>query len=507
MLDLVFLPPFSFSGSYAMLAGLFLVGAGFIGNTELSDGHGLWPFAALISIGLIVIAFGAATWSDAEDDDPVHVRRAQRARDLFPLAAVAVVPLVLLPAQITATDLFFRLAIDSAIGFIVVGSVVRQRLLLRERDRVLEGSRAALGVVERRASQLGGIEEAGRKLAVSGPSSEALDAVASILAERFGYDHVAIYLGDGSALTPGAQRDQRALSPGLEAATGIVGRVVRLREPAFVTDVANDPDYVAGDRTVLSEICVPLLDGDRLLGVLDVQSAGPDRLDETDLAAVLAVADRVAGAVALDSNRQRLVDEKDFISAILDAVGAIVVVVGADGRLARFNDATSVVSGYSAAEIDAHGSLDFLVPTDQRQGVISALDRIHAGDPGTRRENEWVRKDGSRRHIAWSNTAVHDADDVVRYTIATGIDITDRKNLEDELALQGPARSADRAAQPPPVDGPAGTRLAIAPGRRDEPALPRYRRFQDRQRPARARCRRPGPQGDRRSPRACRATR
>jgi len=436
MLDLVFLPPFSFSGSYAMLGGLFLVGAGFIGNTELSEGHGLWPFAALISIGLIVIAFGAATWSDDEDEDPVHVRRAQRARDLFPLAAVGVIPIFLLPAQITATDLFFRLAIDSAIGFIVVGSVVRQRLLLRERDRVLESSRAALGVVERRARQLGGIEGAGRALAVSGPSPEALDAVASILAERFGYDHVAIYLGDGSPITPGADPDRPILSPGLDAATGIVGRVVRTREAAFVPDVANDPHYVAGDRVVMSEICVPLLDADRLLGVLDVQSAGPDKLDETDLAAVLAVADRVAGAVTLESNRQRLVDEKDFISAILDAVGAIVIVVGADGRVARFNDATSVVSGYSAAEIDAQGSLDFLVPSDQRPGVLSALDQIHAGETGTRRENEWVRKDGSRRHIAWSNTAVRDIDDVVRYTIATGIDITDRKNLENELAYK-----------------------------------------------------------------------
>jgi len=399
MLDLVFLPPFSFSGSYAMLGGLFFVGAGFIGNTELSEGLGLWPFAALISIGLIVIAFGAATWTDAEDEDPVHVRRAQRARDLFPLAAVAVVPIFLLPAQMTATDLFFRLAIDSAIGFIVVGSVVRQRLLLRERDRVLESSRAALGVAERRARQLGGIEGAGRELAVSGPSSEALDTVASMLAQRFGYDHVTIYLGDGSPITPGADRDRAALSPGLDAATGIVGRVVRGRAPAFVPDVADDPDYVAGDRAVTSEICVPLLDGDRLLGVLDVQSAGPDRLDESDLAAVLAVADRVAGAVALDSNRQRLVDEKDFISAILDSVGAIVIVVGADGQVARFNDAASVVSGYTAAEIAAHGSLDFLVPADQRQEVISALDRIHAGENGLPRENEVLAPSGRESRV------------------------------------------------------------------------------------------------------------
>jgi diguanylate cyclase (GGDEF)-like protein/PAS domain S-box-containing protein len=434
MVDLVVLPELRFRGPWAILAGLALIGGGFMGRTELMDAPGIWPFAASISIGLLVVAFGAATWTDVVDDDPGHVRLAQRARDFFPLGAVAVVPLVLLPAQIAASDLLFRVVIDCSIGFIVVGAVVRQRLLLRDRDRHLEASRSAFDVVERRAQQLGGVEAAGREMALSGPSPEALDAVASILADRFGYDHVAIYLGDGATLRYGAQRGHRELTTALDGSKGIVGRVVRSLEAAFVADVTSDPDYIVGDQSVVSEICVPLLEGGRLLGILDVQSAGPDRLDGTDLAAVLAVADRLAGAVALGSHRQRLVEEMDFISAILDSVGAIVIVVGADGRVARFNEATSVVSGYSAAEIDAHGSLDFLVPDDQRQDVISALGRIHAGGPGTRRENEWVRKDGTRRHIAWSNTAVHDADDVVRYTIATGIDITDRKNLEDELA-------------------------------------------------------------------------
>jgi diguanylate cyclase (GGDEF)-like protein/PAS domain S-box-containing protein len=130
------------------------------------------------------------------------------------------------------------------------------------------------------------------------------------------------------------------------------------------------------------------------------------------------------------------VDEKDFISAVLDAVGAIVIVLDADGNLARYNKATSVVSGYSAAEIAEHGSLDFLVPDEQRQEMRAAVDRLDAVEPVIRRDNEWVRKDGSRRHIAWANTAVFDESGVVRYTIATGIDVTDRKNLEDELAYK-----------------------------------------------------------------------
>jgi diguanylate cyclase (GGDEF)-like protein/PAS domain S-box-containing protein len=127
-------------------------------------------------------------------------------------------------------------------------------------------------------------------------------------------------------------------------------------------------------------------------------------------------------------------DQRDFVSAILDAVGAIVIVVDAQGRLARYNAAASLVSGYSNAEIDAHGSFDFLVPLEQRQEVLEVLGELEPGGEVNRRDNEWVRKDGTRRHIAWANTAVFDREGRMRYTIATGIDITDRKNLEVELA-------------------------------------------------------------------------
>jgi PAS domain S-box-containing protein len=138
--------------------------------------------------------------------------------------------------------------------------------------------------------------------------------------------------------------------------------------------------------------------------------------------------------------------ENDFVSAILDAVGAIVIVVDADGRLARYNAATSLISGYSAAEIDAHGSLDFLVPLEQRQELLTMIDGLVPGGAVNRRDNEWVRKDGTRRHIAWANTAVV-VGTACFAAIATGIDITDRKKLEDELAhqtLHDAGRTADR---------------------------------------------------------------
>jgi hypothetical protein len=48
-------------------------------------------------------------------------------------------------------------------------------------------------------------------------------------------------------------------------------------------------------------------------------------------------------------------------------------------------------------------------------------------------ENYWVTKDGRRRLIAWSNTALLGPDGAVEYVIGTGIDITDQKQAEEAL--------------------------------------------------------------------------
>jgi PAS domain S-box-containing protein len=58
---------------------------------------------------------------------------------------------------------------------------------------------------------------------------------------------------------------------------------------------------------------------------------------------------------------------------------------------------------------------------------------LRAGHFPSEYENYWTTKDGRRRLIAWSNTALTDSDGRVEFIIGTGVDITDRKRTEDEL--------------------------------------------------------------------------
>lgn len=63
---------------------------------------------------------------------------------------------------------------------------------------------------------------------------------------------------------------------------GVCGAAARERRTQVVPDVHAFPGHIACDAASRSEIVVPLVDGERLLGVLDVDSPLPGRFDEGD---------------------------------------------------------------------------------------------------------------------------------------------------------------------------------------------------------------------------------
>jgi GAF domain-containing protein len=65
---------------------------------------------------------------------------------------------------------------------------------------------------------------------------------------------------------------------------GVCGAAARARQTLVVPDVHAFPGHIACDSASNAEIVVPLLLGDRLLGVLDLDSPQRRRFDEQDRA-------------------------------------------------------------------------------------------------------------------------------------------------------------------------------------------------------------------------------
>jgi GAF domain-containing protein len=63
---------------------------------------------------------------------------------------------------------------------------------------------------------------------------------------------------------------------------GVCGTAAARRATVLVPDVHAFPGHIACDAASNSEVVVPILDGNRLLGVLDLDSPVTGRFDETD---------------------------------------------------------------------------------------------------------------------------------------------------------------------------------------------------------------------------------
>ena len=125
--------------------------------------------------------------------------------------------------------------------------------------------------------------------------------------------------------------------------------------------------------------------------------------------------------------------ERELSAAVLDTAGALIVVLDNEGRITRFNRACEALTGYSAAEVVGRAIWEFLIPPEELPGVRQVWAALQAGDFPNEHQNHWVAKDGSRRLIAWSNTALVTLHGKVDRIIGTGLDITERKRTEDAL--------------------------------------------------------------------------
>jgi GAF domain-containing protein len=75
---------------------------------------------------------------------------------------------------------------------------------------------------------------------------------------------------------------------------GVCGAAARSRTTQLVEDVHAFPGHIACDAASRSELVVPIIDGDRLIGVLDLDSPSPARFTTTDATGAEALITRIA---------------------------------------------------------------------------------------------------------------------------------------------------------------------------------------------------------------------
>jgi GAF domain-containing protein/HAMP domain-containing protein len=161
--------------------------------------------------------------------------------------------------------------------------------------------------VKERTAQLRATVEVAHAVGALLDVDELAERVVSVISNEFGYYYVALFLNDEAgqwaelrAATGDAGRVLRANKHRLAiGGRSMVGRAVSTREAVVAMDTGSG--QVRFDNPLLpytrSEIALPLVVGDRVLGALDAQSTRESDFDPQDIDTLRSMANQVATAL------------------------------------------------------------------------------------------------------------------------------------------------------------------------------------------------------------------
>ncbi len=238
----------------------------------------------------------------------------------------------------TSIGIFVVVSVITAIGlrtsqeeFTRTQEAAHQRLTtLQSEHSTLEQSVEERTVgLNRKSDQLRATSYIARKTAEVQDLAFLLDMVARLVTDQFGFYHTGIFLinetGDQAVLqAASSDGGQRMIARGhsLSVGTqGIVGYVAAQKKPRIALDVGSDAVFFNNPDLPMtrSELALPLLVRNKVLGVLDIQSEKPQAFVPDDIDVLQTLSDQVAVAI----ENARLLDETQAAIIQLEALTSL----------------------------------------------------------------------------------------------------------------------------------------------------------------------------------------
>lgn len=158
---------------------------------------------------------------------------------------------------------------------------------------------------KRRAARQATLNRVGKLIAATLDLDDLLQTAVEAIDEELAYSNTAVLLVDGDnpgemvlAARSGVYADN-VKGPYRQAiGVGIIGAAAQSRQPVFIADVRQDARYlpIPNAAAIRSELALPIVAGDRLLGVLNVETT--EQIDRNEAADLELVADQLSVAIS-----------------------------------------------------------------------------------------------------------------------------------------------------------------------------------------------------------------
>lgn len=178
----------------------------------------------------------------------------------------------------------------------------------KELEDQVRKQRRADAELERRTTKLALIGGIGRKITTILDPEQLCTTTVNLIQEMFDYDHVSLYLKKGEEISikavSGAYVDLLPVGQPLCSEEGIVALVAGQGETFLTNNAKEEPHFVplnSDESKTQAELCLPILIGSNVLGVLDIRCFHTQAFDEDDVLVLEALSHQIA--VALENAR------------------------------------------------------------------------------------------------------------------------------------------------------------------------------------------------------------
>jgi PAS domain S-box-containing protein len=261
----------------------------------------------------------------------------------------------------------------------------------------------------------------------------------------------------------------------IDGRRGITIRGMKTREPILVPDVSKDKDYAAGFPGTQSELVVPVLAEDRILGILDVESKKLGAFSEKDVTLLQILASHAATAISNLSKRREIEKRTSQMASLMKSSAEIIHSTDLRHRLQTIAEAIREF-GWRRVIISVR---------DENMEMRSLDDMVAVGITDEEKEFLWnnrppgqlIRKRygpeyerfkiGEFYYLPWSDTWVRETYGY-KASVLSHLKPEEMVDWHPQDTIYAPLRLADgrivgRLSMDDPTDGRRPTRESLAP--------------------------------------------
>ena len=321
---------------------------------------------------------------------------------------------------------------------------IRQETLTKSNQELKELSESLEVRVNERMQDLALATEVGRVISQIHDLDELLNQSVTLIRERFDLYYVQIYLtnntNDKLVLRSGTGEVGKALLAKKHALnidlTSINGRVAYNKEALIVADTRTSDVFLPNEELpeTRSEMAVPLLIQNHIVGVIDLQSSEPAKLSEENLPAFSALASQLAVAIQNADLLSKMESTTRFLDSVIDNLPIMLFVKDAkDLSFIRWNKAGVELTGFAKEDLVGKNDFDFVPEEEARFFQQKDREVLNGGELVDIPEEPIQTVHQGTRLLHTIKIPILDAQGNPEYLLGISEDITERKDIARQL--------------------------------------------------------------------------